>query len=503
MSDAELAPVSSGTAIYLLNELRELERSAQAALAPGTLMQRAGTRAAQVTLQIAAEHPGPILVLAGPGNNGGDALVAAARLHREGVVVHVALLEDPGRWRGEAASAWQAWSALGAPAQRELAGLEHASVVVDGLFGIGLNRPLPANAQAWVASVNRWREERARPLLALDIPSGLSAESGAVMGVAIKATHTLSFLGAKAGLYTGAAADHVGEIIIDTLGVAAGHASGVLNGPTLFEDGFAERARDSHKGQFGSLGVLAGARGMSGAGLLCARMALYAGAGRVYLHMPDIELIAELAHPELMLRDSLEGLQLQALAAGPGLGSTPLAHELLARALLGKIPCVLDADGLNLLAAHDALRQSWIGRDSLKVITPHPLEAARLLNESAQAVQGNRVGAAQTLAASLGCVVILKGSGTIIARPDGQFAINPNGNPGLASGGTGDVLTGLIGALLAQGHDAWRAALAATWLHGDAADRLVASGVGPIGLTASELLPAIRAGLNALAAKRR
>lgn len=482
--------------IYRLAELRALEQGALAALPAGTLMQRAGARAAKLTLEIAGERPGEVLLLVGPGQNGGDALVAATHLRQRGIAVRVALLDAPEQLRGDARAAWQAWAVPGSVAQRDLAGLERASVVVDGLFGIGLNRAMPEHACSWAKSVNAWRRARRGAVLALDIPSGVSAETGAVLGCAIDATHTLSFLGAKPGLFTGDAPDQVGLLTIDTLGVERGPASGILNGPDAFCPALAPRRRASHKGQFGNLGVLAGARGMTGAGLLCARSALFAGAGRIYLQLPEGDLRVDLLHPELMLRDSLEDLDLQALAVGPGLGQGHAALLALERTFAYPGACVLDADGLNALAGHAHLRQRWLERSGARVITPHPLEAARLLSSSAAKVQSDRVGAALELATSLASITLLKGAGSIIAQADGRFAINPSGNPGLSSAGTGDVLTGLIGALLAQGLDAWHAALAGAWLHGAAADRLVADGHGPIGLSAMELLPAIRSCLN-------
>jgi hydroxyethylthiazole kinase-like uncharacterized protein yjeF len=489
----------TGIPIYRVAELRAREQRAQAGLEAGALMRRAGRSVASLAQQIALEYPGTVLVLVGRGNNGGDALVAATELARLGTRVTLALLEAPERFAGDALTAWQGWSALGLPVQRDLAGLNEAALVIDGLFGIGAHDALPEQAQRWIESVNDWRRRTGRPVLAIDIPSGLHADSGAILGRAIVASHTISFLGAKPGLFTGAGPDCVGQLLLDDLGAAPDSrdaASGVLNSPVAFAGAIHARAANSHKGNFGSLGVFAGARGMTGAALLCSRAALYAGTGRVYLHMPDGALEVDLLHPEIMLRNGFAGLSLDAHAAGPGLGNAPHVQSAL-RLLIGAPgPCVLDADALNILASDQESRESWTARSGEKVLTPHPLEAARLMGMGVDYVQSARVARALELASHLASVVVLKGAGSIIAHPDGHFAINPTGNAGLASAGTGDVLTGIVGALLAQGSNAWHAALAATWLHGSAADDLVGSGTGPIGLTASDLLPAIRNRIN-------
>lgn len=484
--------------LYRLTELRALEENAQKGLAPGALMLRAGEAAADQALRHRADASGPIIALAGPGNNGGDALTAATRLHQRGVKVQVALLEPAEHYRGDAARAWHNWQQLGGVTLPVFEPSD-ASIVIDGLFGIGLNKPVPAQAADWITRLNQWQVRTRRPVLALDIPSGIEADTGRVLGRAVHATHTLSFLGGKAGLYTGDGPDYCGRVTVQTLGASQSGASGFLAAPEDFSSALRARARNSNKGSFGSLGVLAGAQGMVGAGFLCARMGVLAGAGRVYLDLPgDDAPVVDLVHPELMMRKNFDGLRLSAAVAGPGLGETDTARPVLDALLQGEMPLVLDADALNAMARDGVLYQAVRARASAKITTPHPLEAGRLLKLDVAAIQADRVGAAQSLAESLQAIVVLKGAGTVLAAPGGRWAINPTGNPALATGGTGDILSGLLGALLAQGWAPWEAALGGVWMHGRAADALVERGIGPIGVTSQELTEAIRQQINEL-----
>ena len=497
--------------VYPTSEIRRIEAFEQARLAAGVLMERAGAAVAQFATRIALERPGQILVLAGPGNNGGDALVAARLLRERGHEVRVVLLAAPESYRGDALAAWQQWTASGGEAQLapEEIDLRCATLVVDGLFGIGWKtgsgtkgtnpgRGLPAPAALWIARINSAR----LPVLAIDIPSGLDADTGRVSGIAVRATHTITFLGGKPGLHTADGPDHCGRITVETLGVdlPRNAAAGDVNAPDLFANALPPRRRNSHKGQFGNLGVCGGAAGMVGAALLAARMGLHAGAGRVYVHLLDDSAHSfDAAQPELMLRSSLEGLSMQALVAGPGLGSGAAAHGLLRQLSANHAALVLDADALNLITEDPASCDAVIARSSKSaatVLTPHPLEAARLLGTDATTIQSDRIDAAKQLAQRYRCIIVLKGAGTIIADDKGRWAVNTTGNPALATAGTGDVLAGLIGALLAQGIVPWPAVLAGVWLHGAAADRLVADGTGPVGLTAAELIPVIRKVLN-------
>ena len=494
------------TALYCTDDIRAVELAAQAALPQGTLMQRAGAAAAQLALQcLPQDGERRILVLAGPGNNGGDAFDMAARLATACEVV-VVPFGDPAKLPVDAGEAWR----RAQQSDAEFADAAHAvtllaqtwSLVVDGLFGIGLSRPITGTLHDVVAALNA----NGSPVLSLDIPSGLDADTGAVVGengIAVVATHTVTFIGDKSGLHTCDGRDHAGVVSIADLGIEPTlyrPSRTVLNSPTLFGHTLTPRRHNSHKGSYGDVAVIGGAGGMAGATLLAARAAAKSGAGRIYAVFLDGALALDLQQPELMCRraDDFE-FGAAALVAGPGLGQSEAARTLLERVLATDGPLVLDADALNLLAAAPILQKQLAMRRTPAILTPHPLEAARLLGVTSKAVQADRPKAARALAQALRAVVVLKGSGSIVAMPDGHVAINPTGNPGLATAGSGDVLAGVCGALLAQGLPSWEAALAAVWLHGAAGDLLVAQGIGPIGITAGELIDPIRALLNQLA----
>jgi hydroxyethylthiazole kinase-like uncharacterized protein yjeF len=485
--------------------IRALEAAARQGRPEVSLMERAGAAIARTALAMAAERPGPIVVLAGPGNNGGDALVAARLLQERGALVRVALLDPARAASGDAAQARARWDALGVAPSDPLPVLASASLVVDGLFGVGFDRAPTGLAREWIA---RTAEARC-PVLAIDVPSGLDADTGHVADVAVVATRTVTFLANKPGLVTGDGVDHAGDVVVDALGIDRDESfgrvalergiAGSINDPSSFPTVGLPRARNSHKGTFGSVAVIGGDHGMVGAALMTARTALHGGAGRVYVRLIAADAPGhDFVQPELMLRDSLDGVDPGTVAIGPGLGHGEKALALLEEWLANARSLCVDADALNAIAANAALATRLRGRTTPAVLTPHPLEAARLLGSDAKAVQRDRIAAATTLARDFASVVVLKGAGTVIATPDGAWTINTTGNPALATGGTGDVLCGLVAALLAQGVPPEEAARGATWLHGSAADSLVASGTGPIGMVATELIPAIRAALNAL-----
>lgn len=496
--------------LYTVAELRAVEHAAAARLPPGGLIRRAGRAALRAALDLLPPAPAAVLVLAGPGNNGGDALEAAALLAQAGL--RVTLWVAPSLGAGPADARRAPVGAGASPLTLASSATEAVAaggwdLIVDGLFGIGLARPLRGGWAELVGCVNR----SGRAVLALDLPSGLDADSGALPGpdgVAIRASHTLTFIGDKPGLHTCDGRDYAGHVQVAPLGLEAGDFPATqlrLNDPADFRAALPPRRQNSHKGSFGDVAVLGGAPGMAGAAVLSARAALCSGAGRVCIAFAGRAPLYDGAHPELMCR-AADGFDLNSatLVAGPGLGDAPAARALLSRALGSARALVLDADALNLLAVTPALRAALARRPAPAILTPHPLEAARLLGADAAAVQSDRLAAARRLAGLFRATVVLKGSGSVIAAPDGKVAINPTGNPALATAGTGDVLSGLCGALLAQGAPAWEAALMAVWLHGAAADALVDEGVGPVGLSASELIPAIRRVLNrATAAPRR
>lgn len=495
----------SSHTLYTVADIRAIEQAALATLPAYTLMQRAGTAAAGCArLLLAGQHAdAAILVLAGPGNNGGDALEAASQLAQAGLKVAVLLSSEPAKLPADAQQALQ--HAQASPATFiDASSIDTTdwALVIDGLFGIGLLRAITGDISALIATINALH----CPVLSLDVPSGLDADTGTIVGgsagCAIRATQTVTFIGNKAGLHTCDGRDCAGEVRVVDLDIAPqlySPSHRQLNHASLFSAALHARRHNTHKGSFGDVSVLGGAPGMVGAAVLAARTAAKCGAGRVFVATIGKRIDYDSTQPELMCRlaDDID-FGHTTTVAGPGLGSSREAHDFLARALAAHAPLVLDADALNLISVEAGLQQKLATRKTATLLTPHPLEAARLLGISAQQVQADRLAAAQALATKFNAVTILKGSGSVIAAPCGDLVINSTGNPALATAGSGDVLSGLCGALLAQNWPVWEAALAAVWLHGQAADNLVQRGIGPIGVTASELIPEIRAALNQL-----
>jgi hydroxyethylthiazole kinase-like uncharacterized protein yjeF len=441
------------------DEIRRIVQ--QAAGAPPPIMERAGTAAAALAARLVSDERKDVLVLAGPGNNGGDARIVAERLREQ--FFRITLVTRPD----------------------ELPSTARWSLVVDGLFGIGLTRAIEGDYARLVDYVNR----QTCPVLALDIPSGLDSDTGSVRGYAVHATHTITFVGLKPGLLTLEGPDHCGEITVADLGLDAAPANAWVADPSLFKGMLKPRPRNFHKGLAGSLAVFGGAAGMTGAALLAGRAALRLGAGRVSLGLLDQTLHVDPAAPELMIRhaDDALGLDLDAMVVGPGLGTSERAETLVGAALASDLPCVLDADALNLIAASEDLRKACARRSAETLLTPHPAEAARLLGSSVAAVQDDRVKAARLLAENLNASAALKGNGSIVAARDGHWFINASGNPGMASAGMGDVLAGMLGALLAQGYTGETALALGVHLHGAAAE-----GLPQVGLVASELIDPAR-----------
>ena len=485
--------------ILLSTDLRAVEQAALRGRNPPPLMARAGLAAAELARKLAGDNGKPVLILAGPGNNGGDAFVVARHLKQWWFNVTVVCIADPKKYSGDAAAALQAWRQAGGEVVAAIPAAPDWALVIDGLFGIGLQRNLDEDYAALVEQVNALDA----PVLALDVPSGLDADTGRVLGCAIAAGHTITFIALKPGLLTLDGPDHCGELHVADLGLADAVAAaphGVVIAHDVLTHLLPPRLRNSHKGTYGSAGIVGGAHGMVGAVLLAARAALKCGAGRVYAGFiaGDAPLVDPL-QPELMLRPADGVLRLDhltALAIGPGLGDSPDAAEYLDWALEATAPLLLDADALNLLAATASLKNELKQRVTSTILTPHPAEAARLLACTTDEVQCDRVAAALRLAKEFNAGIVLKGAGSICAWPDGHWAINTVGNPGMAGAGMGDVLTGIIVALLAQGVDERHALTAGVYLHGAAADDCVSRNIGPIGLTAGEVLDTARSLLN-------
>lgn len=510
--------------IYQLTQIRSIEAHAKQDSPVPSLMQRAGLAAAQRFVDSflpSDSTPFRIAIFAGPGDNGGDAFEMAFHLcqlsHQE---VDISIIRDPQQVSYSAdavASLARAkaskinWLSI----QDELAPLfKDCDVIVDGIFGIGLSRPISGIWAEIISAINHCRQQREIPVFALDIPSGLQADTGHILSssdtqdskVAVRASHTISFIADKLGLHTAYGRDYAGQVFINDLGINAKdfpEAAIAHNQVIQLLKQLQQREHASHKGSYGDVAIIGGAQGMRGAAILAARAALYAGAGKVHIGFIDAEsesaLTLDLLHPEIMCRQAKDiQLNRASIAIGPGLGQTPQGKNLLSLALLEVQQLTIDADALNLIANDLALQDEIKQRARRKqqtIITPHPLEAARLLQTSTIEVQADRLHAAQQLAKKFEVIVLLKGSGSLIT--DGNFTyVNTTGNPGLASGGTGDVLSGVCAALCAQGLQAFDAARLACFVHGAAADKLVQQGIGPIGMCASELPAAIRERLN-------
>jgi len=487
------------TPIYLTAEVRDFEAAAAAAPSPSQLMEKAGLAAAEIARDVSGGTGKPVLVLAGPGNNGGDAFVLARHLRQWYFKVSVVFAGDESRLSADASRALRAWRAAGGSIVEVLPKAQDWGLVVDGIFGIGLEREVTGRHAEWIAAINGVGV----PILAIDVPSGLHSDTGRVMGCAVRASHTVTFIALKPGLLTLDGPDHCGDIHLRALELDAQKlrpGRGFLIGHEVLDGVLQPRVRNSHKGDYGSVGIIGGDHGMVGAALLAARAALKLGTGRVYIGtLVRDELLVDAQQPELMIRSADEVLKLghlSCLAIGPGLGQMPDAAFYLGVALESPLPLVLDADALNLVAAGTRLAETLRARSAPSLLTPHPAEAARLLGTSIREVQNDRVGAAIRLADTFDSLVVLKGAGSICAVPKESWHINTSGNPGMASAGMGDVLTGMIAALLSQGAEPKTALLAAVYLHGAAADRAVAGGAGPVGLTASETIEAARSLLN-------
>ncbi len=488
-----------GTLVCRTEDVRRIEALAAAQPDPPQLMERAGLAAAELARELAGGSGRPIAVFAGPGNNGGDALVLARHLKSWWFDVRVFFTGDARKLSKDATAALDAWHAAGGALAADVPRVEHCALVVDGLFGIGVQRELTGRYAALVTTINA----ASAPVLALDVPSGLESDSGRVLGCAVRASHTITFIALKPGLLTLDGPDHAGALHLAKLELDAPAlvpCSGAVIGPESLPQALPRRKLNSHKGSFGSAAIVGGAAGMLGAALLAGRAALKVGTGRVYVGLMDERALpVDPVQPELMVRsaDAALGLdQLSVLAVGPGLGVSAQSSALLAKAVQSSLPLVIDADALNLLSGDEALRSTLTDRRAATVLTPHPAEAARLLRVSTAEVQRDRIGSALALAAQYRCGVVLKGAGSVCAWPDAKWAINTSGNPGMASAGMGDVLTGIITALLAQGATAEAALTAGVYLHGAAADAAVASGRGAVGLVASEVIDAARDVLN-------
>ncbi len=477
------------------------------------LMENAGVG----TVEAMAQYFGPlneraVTILVGPGNNGGDGLVIARALYDFEAEPQVIMLVADEKLTGDAAVNLERAKVLDIPFSSCLSEadiplmaerLAQSDIVVDSVFGTGLTREVSGHFALTIEVVNQLDMD----VVAVDIPSGLNSDTGKPLGICVNATLTCTYGLAKAGQFLGDGPAHVGAVLIIDIGIPDEAVADVGVGWDLLEDAMLNewlvpRGHDSHKGTFGHLLVLAGATGKSGAALLTARGALRCGVGLVSCCVAqNIHHVFESALAEAMsvplsfsddfpVQDDFEMICLEAagkngVALGPGIGqaleTVSLVQELYKT--LGQ-PMVVDADGLNCLAQDVSVLKQGAGP---RILTPHPGEMARLTGLTTAEVQADRQRIALEFAEKHGLILVLKGNGTVIAAPDGRLAINATGNPGMATGGMGDVLTGLIGGLLAQGVEPWQAACLGVYLHGRAADRIVAEGSLSFGYLASEV----------------
>lgn len=475
-------------------QIRTIEARHAQAHPDESLLRRAAKASADLATGL-LQSGGRIIVLAGPGNNGGDAWLTAEQLRVSWHAVTVIETAEPKA--AEAVTARQQFLASGGRIATEWPKTPH-DLIIDGLLGIGLSRA----PEGRIAELIQRANGSDIPILALDVPSGLNADTGQCPGLCIQADHTLTFIAGKPGLFTAGGPDRSGTVSLADLDVASfanNEKAGTLLDLKSLRQLLPARRRDSHKGTHGSVGLLGGTTGMAGALALAARAALLLGAGKVFqASLCEYSQGFDPLHPEIMPRKPRDLLALDGMAwvVGPGMGTADVARNLLAEALKADGPMVLDADALNLIAKGRALQGAVSRRTTPTILTPHPAEAARLLGVDTAAINENRVQAAVKLAQHFQAHVVLKGAGTIVADPDGTWSINPTGNPGMAAGGMGDVLSGMIGALFAQGLSPAHAARLGVCLHGAAADLAVQQSKGPVGLTASEVTQLARELIN-------
>lgn len=492
--------------LYTAAQVRELDRAAiEDHDIPGeVLMERAGKAAFD---SICQKFPGARnwLVVCGGGNNGGDGYVIARLAGEAGIGCRLTALKPPENLSGDAATAAARWLDGGGAVEPGPPGdLSGVDLIVDALLGTGLDRAPAGDYAKAISEINA----SGAPVVAVDVPSGLNADTGQAMGgIAVEASLTVSFIGLKRGLFTADGPDYTGVVEFAGLEVPEGVYEaisdyGILIRRNIIDNHLHRRSRNSHKGHYGWLLGVGGDRGMNGALRLCGEAALRAGAGKVtLLTHPAHAAYLNLGCPELMVRGVEEGEALaealsgaDAVVAGTGLGRSDWSRSVLDACKGLSKPLVLDADALNLIAEDSAVEEFPIPKGNT-VMTPHPAEAARLLGSDASEVQQDRVGAARELARRSGAVVVLKGCGTVVADPGGRYAICPLGNPGLASAGTGDVLAGVIAAMLAQGLRAWPGAATGAVAHAAAGD-LAAAEIGERGLIASDVSARLPAVLN-------
>jgi ADP-dependent NAD(P)H-hydrate dehydratase / NAD(P)H-hydrate epimerase len=480
-------------AIHSVAQVRAMDRYAIDTLGIRgyTLMTRAG-EAALTALRSEWPRATRVLVICGAGNNAGDGYVLARLAMAVRLQVEVIALTDPEVLIGDARQAWQDFVAQSGVAQSWNPDMLSAvDVVVDAIFGTGLSRPLEERLCECVRAINA----ADRPILALDVPSGLDADTGAILGAAVRAHRTISFVGLKQGFYLADGPNHIGKLLFDDLEIPSTAAAQVERVATRLDNAIVHqalprRSRTSHKGQQGHVLVVGGGLGMPGAVRLTGEACLRVGSGLVTVATRPEHVSSLVAgRPELMCRGVMSAAELAPLlqaadvvAIGPGLGQDAWAKQLFKAVIATDKPLIVDADALNLLAQQAAVREHSPGN---WVLTPHPGEAARLLSTNTAHIQGARLQAVHELGDHYGGTIVLKGAGTLVWNRDQQLALCDRGNPGMAAPGMGDVLTGIIAGIAAQCRDLSLAARAGVYVHAVAGD--MAARHGERGILASDL----------------
>lgn len=461
-----------------------------------TLMERAG-QAAFDLLQQRWPKVTRIAVLCGVGNNAGDGFVVARLAKSAGIEVAVFQVGDEINICGDALSANKTLQEAGVTVNPyKHGGLNNWDVIVDGLFGTGLSREVTGIWRSAIEAINR----SGRPVLSLDIPSGLQADTGHALGIAVKSTVTITFIGLKQGMLTGEGPFYCGELQFNDLAIPKEVYTDVPPAARRLDMQFAskrlvKRSRTAHKGHFGHVLIIGGMPGMSGAVKLAGEAAARVGAGLVSIATRKIHAaFLNVTRPELMVYGVEVASEIKPLldkatvvGIGPGLGQSEWAQELLACVLETELPVVVDADALNLISKDPVSRKNWI-------LTPHPGEAARLINSRVEKIEADRFASILEIQQRFGGVVVLKGKGSLVAADDFSIDVSSAGNPGMASGGMGDVLTGVICGLLAQRLSLIDAAKVGVYIHSEAADR--ASRHGERGMLASDLMDPLRQLVN-------
>ncbi|MFW0089245.1 MAG: NAD(P)H-hydrate dehydratase [Coxiella endosymbiont of Haemaphysalis japonica] len=486
-------------ALYQNQKIRELERlAAESGISAYELMLRSGEAAFKSLIKRWSTIK-EITVCCGKGNNGGDGLVVARLAHKHGFKVTVYSLIPPADYSGPAAQAVKACEKQGLSIQPfPIPPSFKGNLIVDALLGSGLQGEIKSPYSEIITAIN----EAKQSVLAIDVPSGINVDTGEVKAMAVKADLTITFIGLKQGLYTARAPAYCGEVVLASLDLPNLLFSRIKTHTKLLDWSQVRpllpprRERDVHKGNHGHVLVIGGDYGMGGAVRMAAEAAARVGAGLVTVATrPEHVPIVSGSRPELMCYqvaevNDLEGLLKSAtvIVIGPGLGKSDWAKALLNKVLVTKIPKVLDADSLNLLAESPVQREDWI-------LTPHPGEASRLMNVSCQEIQSDRFKAIRRLSRRYRGVVVLKGAGTLIKGGEEEISVCSGGNPGMASGGMGDILSGVIGGLLAQRLSLVAAAQGGVFIHSLAADRAAEEG-GERGLLATDLFPHLRALVN-------